>query len=111
MLYIFLQAGTGTDGVPKANMLTQFLPFILMFGILYFLIIRPQRKKQKDHQQLLESLKIHDNVLTNGGIYGKVLNFKKDKTIVVLRIDEATNTKIEIQRGAIAGIINEEKKS
>ncbi|HHE37432.1 MAG TPA: preprotein translocase subunit YajC [Candidatus Cloacimonetes bacterium] len=81
--------------------------FGLMFAIIYFLIIRPQKKKQKEHQAMLDSLKVHDNVITSGGIFGKVVNFKKEKTIVVIRVDETTNTKIEVQRAAIAGIISE----
>ncbi|OQX71961.1 MAG: preprotein translocase subunit YajC [Candidatus Cloacimonas sp. 4484_275] len=107
MNYILLQAQAAT---PQPNMLGSLIPFLLMFVILYVLIILPQRKKQKAHQQMLESMKINDRVITSGGIYGKIVNFKKDKNIVVLRIDDTTNTKIEIQRSAIAGIINEEKK-
>lgn len=82
----------------------------LMFLILYFLIFRPQRKRQKELKNMLENLKAHDNVITSGGIYGKIVNFKKEKNVVVLRIDETTNTKIEIQKSAIAGVINEEVK-
>ena len=106
MFYILLEAGTA----PKPNMLGSLLPFILMFVILYVLIILPQRKKQKAHQQMLNNMKINDEVITTGGIIGKIANFKKDKSIVVLRVDETTKTKIEVQRGAIAGIINESKK-
>lgn len=82
----------------------------LMFLILYFLIFRPQRKRQKEHQQMLDDLKIHDNIVTNGGIIGKVVNIKKDRNTVVIRVDETTNTKIEVQRNAIAGVLNEEDK-
>jgi len=107
MFYILLQAQAAA---PQPNMLGSLVPFFLMFIILYVLIILPQRKKQKAHQQMLQNMKINDKVITSGGIYGKVVNFKKDKTIVVLRIDDTTNTKIELQRSAIAGIINDEKK-
>ncbi len=79
----------------------------LMFLIIYFLIFRPQRKRQKEIQNMLENLKINDNVVTNGGILGKVVNIKKEKNIVVIRVDDTTNTKIEVQKSAIAGVINE----
>ena len=79
----------------------------LMFLIIYFLIFRPQRKRQKEIQNMLENLKINDNVVTNGGILGKVVNIKKEKNIVVIRVDDTTKTKIEVQKSAIAGVINE----
>ena len=59
---------------------------------------------------MLGNLKINDIVVTNGGIIGKIVNIKKDKNIIVIRIDETTKTKVELQKGAVAGILNEEKK-
>ncbi|MFC1887490.1 preprotein translocase subunit YajC [Candidatus Cloacimonadota bacterium] len=82
----------------------------LMFVVLYFLIFRPQRKKQKDHQNMIENLKIHDTIVTTGGIIGKIVNIKKEKNILVIRVDETNNTKIEFQRNAVAGVISEEVK-
>ncbi len=108
MFYSLLQAGTETGQQP--NMLAQFFPFILMFGILYLLIIRPQRKRQKELKAMLENLQINDVVITNGGIVGKITNIKKEKNIVVLRVDETTNTKIEFQKSAIVGLVNPEDK-
>jgi preprotein translocase subunit YajC len=102
-------AASGTDGA-AVNPLMQFVPFIFMFLILWFLIIRPQRKRQKEVQQMLNELKINDKVITTGGIYGKVTNIKKEKNIVVLKIDDNTNTKIEIQRSAIAGVVAPDKE-
>ncbi|MDP8202241.1 MAG: preprotein translocase subunit YajC [Candidatus Tenebribacter burtonii] len=107
MFSIILQAGT--QAAAKPSMVAQFLPFILMFVILYFLIIRPQRKRQKEHQGLVDNLKINDEVTTNAGIVGKIVNIKKDKNTVVLRVDDTTGTKIEFVRSAIAGIVNDEK--
>jgi preprotein translocase subunit YajC len=82
----------------------------LMFVVLYFLIFRPQRKKQKDHKNMIDNLKIHDTIITTGGIIGKIVNIKKDKTILVVRVDETNNTKIEFQRNAVSGVISEEVK-
>jgi len=110
MFNILLEAGTPITGDPTApNPIMQFLPFVLMFVILYFLIIRPQRKRQKDQQILIDNLKINDEVMTNAGIIGKIVNIKKDKNTIVLRVDDTTGTKIEFQRSAIAGIVSDEK--
>ena len=110
MFSIILQAGSPAAGdVAAPNPIMQFLPFILMFVILYFLIIRPQRKRQKEHQGLLDDLKINDEVTTNAGIVGKIVNIKKDKNTVVLRVDDTTGTKIEFVRSAIAGLVTDEK--
>lgn len=103
MFSILLQAGAAAPAKP--NMIAQFFPFILMFGIIYFLMIRPNQKKQKALQAMLDDLKINDVVVTAAGIIGKVVNIKKDKNIIVLRVDETTNTRLEFQRGAITGII------
>ena len=104
MLYVLLQTGA-TDAQP--NPFISFLPFIFLILILYFLIIRPQQKRQKEHQRLLNDLKINDVVITSGGIIGKITNIKKDKDTVILRVDDSNNTKIEIRRVAIAGIWQE----
>ena len=108
MFYTLLQqAGPVAGKAGAQNPIVGFLPFILMIAVMYFLMIRPQKKKQKEHQEMIDKLKIHDNVVTSFGVYGKVVNIKADKNIVVIRIDSATNTKMEIQRSAIAGVINE----
>jgi preprotein translocase subunit YajC len=88
--------------------LMQFMPFIMIFAVMYFLMIRPQKKKQQEHQQMLENLQIHDKVVTSGGIIGKIISIKKEKNIVTIRVDETTNAKIDIQRTAIAGVIHDE---
>jgi preprotein translocase subunit YajC len=113
MFFSLLQAGTETatnTTAQQPNMLQSLFPFILMFGILYLLIIRPQRKRQKETQKMLEELKINDVVITNAGIIGKIVNIKKEKNIIVLRVDETTNTKIEFQKSAVAGLVQQEEK-
>lgn len=74
-----------------------FLPIIMIFGIFYFLLIRPQQKRQKEHAATLSKLKKNDEVVTSGGIHGTIVNVK-DKS-VVLRVDD--NVKIEVQKSAI----------
>ena len=80
-----------------------FLPFVLMFVILYLLLIRPQQKKHRAHQLMLQTLKKGDQVVTTGGLYAKVLNIKEKENKVVLQLAE--KVKVEIQKGAIAAKI------
>ncbi|EDY81458.1 preprotein translocase, YajC subunit [Verrucomicrobiia bacterium DG1235] len=79
-----------------------FLPFIVIFAAMYFLIIAPQRKKQKQHQKMITELKSGTEVMTSGGIYGTITNVKEDR--FVLKIAE--NTKIEISKASVSAVIN-----
>ena len=103
MFYVLMQAGTEAQGSPFVS----FLPIVFLLLIMYFLMIRPQQKKQKEHVKLLDELKVNDVVITTGGIIGKITNIKKEKDIVVIKVDDATNTKLEIRRVAIAGLWTE----
>jgi len=71
----------------------------LMFAVFYFLIIRPQQKRSKEHKQLLSDLSKGDRVVTSGGIFGTVVGVQDE--VVVLRVDE--NTKIEVVKENISG--------
>jgi preprotein translocase subunit YajC len=86
-------------GQPSA--LVQFLPMILLFGAMYFFLIAPQRKKQKEHEKLLKSLQSGDEVVTSGGIFGVITNVKEDRFVVRI----AENTKIEIGKGFIQTVV------
>lgn len=76
------------------------VPIILIFGIFYFLLIKPQQDKQKQHQKLLSDLKKNDEVITAGGIHGVVVNVK-DSTIVI-KVDE--NVKVEVEKTHISQV-------
>ena len=76
----------------------------LIFIIFYFLLIRPQQKKQKAHQKLLESISKGDRIVTSGGLYGTVVGVKEN--IVVLKIAE--DVKIEVAKTAVANIVAKE---
>jgi len=71
-----------------------------LFALLYFLLIRPQQIRQKKHMELIKNLKLHDTVVTAGGIYGTIV--KLDEDTVMLKIAE--NTKIKVLRASIAQI-------
>ena len=83
---------------PQVNPLVNLFPLILIFVIFYFLLIRPQKAKEKEHRKMLANVNKNDEVVTSGGIHGTIVNVK-DKT-VVLRIDD--NVKMEIEKNAIA---------
>jgi preprotein translocase subunit YajC len=83
----------------------QFLFPVLMVAAIWFLIIAPQRKKQKEHQKMIDTLGTGDEVVTAGGIYGEITNTKDDRFVV--RISE--NTKIEVGKAFIQTVVK--KKS
>lgn len=87
-------------GQAGGDVFASFLPLIIIFAIFYFLLIRPQQKRNKEHREMLSSLKKGDKVVTNGGIYGLVETVG-EKT-VVLKIAE--NTKVKFGRSYIAAI-------
>ena len=78
----------------------QIIPLVFMFAIFYFLLIRPQQKKAKEHKALLESMKKGDNVITAGGVHGKVTAVENE--LVTLEI--ANNVNIKITKSYIAAI-------
>ncbi len=81
-----------------AVMVANIIPLVFVFGVFYFLIIRPQQKTKKTHETMLKALDKNDEVITNSGIYGTIVGIKDDT--VMLRIAE--NVKIEIEKSAIA---------
>jgi preprotein translocase subunit YajC len=103
------QPAAPADPANQAPGLSAFLPAVLGAIVLYyFLIIRPERRKQSSHRSQLETLKKNDRVVTIGGIYGVVMNVQRDADEVTLKIDEANNTKIRVTFGAIARIVGDE---
>ena len=90
-------AGAAPGG---AAAFAQFLPIVLIFVIFYFLLIRPQQKRQKDHQKLVESIKTGDKVVTSAGIHGIIANVK-DKTVIVKVAD---NVKLEFDRASVVTV-------
>ena len=83
----------------SANPLISLLPLIIIFGIFYFMLIRPMQKKQKQHGAFLKDLKKGDNVITNGGLYGSIVAVEDDCLILKL----AENVKVRVTKSAIAG--------
>lgn len=80
---------------------------ILIVGIIYFLIMRPQQKKQREHQMMLRSLKRGDRVVTMSGIYGTIANL--DEKIVLLQVDD--KTRIKVSRQSVSQLSEEDLKA
>jgi len=94
-LPLFLaQAAASPSGF---DMLKGALPMILLFGAMYFLLIAPQRKKQKEHEKMMAALQTGDEIITTGGIYGTITSVKDDRFIV--RVSDGQ--KLEISKGFI----------
>lgn len=94
----YAQAATGAGG---SEMLLQIVPFVLVFVIFYFLIIRPQQKKQRDHQELIKNVRRGDTVVTTGGLIGKVTKATDDAE---LEVEIAEGVRVRIARGMIADV-------
>lgn len=77
-----------------------FLPMILIFGILYLFLLRPQAKRQKEVQNMLNNLEKGDKIVTNGGIHATVVNINEKENTLLVKIAE--NVKVEIERAAVA---------
>lgn len=83
--------------------IAQFLPLILIFAIMYFLLIRPQQKKMKQHKAMVEALRRGDQVVTAGGIVGKVAAVGADG---MLEVEIAPNVKVKVMRGTITQVMS-----
>lgn len=90
-------------GDPQSSLFSTLIMFALIIGIFYFLILRPQQKRQKERQKLLEAVKKGDRVVTNGGLHGTVAGL--DEKTVLLQV--ADNVKMKFERSAIGMIIRE----
>ena len=86
-------------GSQWASILTMILPLVLMVGIFYFLILRPEKKRNKEMQQMLNNIQVADEVVTTGGIIGRVLSVKEDTVLIETGSDR---TKIRVLKSAIA---------
>ncbi len=101
MLISVLLLMGGAPGQSGGNFLMQMLPLLLIIPIFYLFLIRPQQKKQKEHQRMLSELKRGDRVVTSSGIIGSIWGIDEKDNKIVLKVGE--DTKIEFLRSAIAG--------
>lgn len=81
----------------------QFIPLILIFGIMYFLLIRPQQKKAKEHQAMVAALRRGDQVVTQGGMIGKVIKVREDGEV---EVEIADGVKVRVIQSTIATVVS-----
>ena len=107
----FLAYAMGTGGTSGAQGqgggFAAFVPLILMFAIFYFLLIRPQQKKAKQHRELLSSLKKGDRVVSSGGLHGVITGLTDD----VVTMEIAPKVRVKVSRGSISGVVKREGTS
>jgi preprotein translocase subunit YajC len=94
-----------TGGGGGDSGMTAFIPLILMFAIFYFLLIRPQQKKAKQHKTLLSSLRKGDRIVTSGGLHGLITGVADD----VVTIEIAPKIRVKVSRGSVAGILKRDE--
>ena len=101
MIDIAYAMGTGGGTSGQGGGFGALVPLILMFAIFYFLLIRPQQKKQKQHRQMISDLKKGDRVITSGGLYGRITGLTD--TVVTLEISE--KVRVKVARGNISASV------
>lgn len=95
-----------SGGGEQPNFLVSILPILIIFAIIYFLMIRPQTKRQKDKQKMIDALKKGDSVVTAGGIYGTIEGIREKEGQIILKI--AKDVKINVSRGSISKVVGED---
>jgi preprotein translocase subunit YajC len=98
--------GPSPNGQQGSNPMGMLMPMLIIFGIFYFMMIRPQQRKEKDRRKMIDEVKSGDRVLFSGGIIGVVANVKDQ----VLVVKVAENVKIEIARGAVNRVLDKDEK-
>lgn len=110
-------AQQGGQEAGPMGLIGSFMPIILIIAVFYFVLIRPQQKKAKQHQEMLQSLKKGDAVVTNGGMYGRIVDFQDEMVIVdlgdqkVYMLRGALNVLPANQKSPIAPLKKDKKKS
>ncbi len=98
--------GTGGEGGQGAGGFAGFIPLILMFVIFYFLLIRPQQKKSKEHREMISNLKKGDRIITSGGIHGRITGIS-DTTLTVEISDKV---RVKVARGNVGALAQSSSK-
>lgn len=101
--YLLTAAGTGGESGGIQGMLAMLLPFALIIGFMYFFSIRPQKKKEKELKARLEAMRPGDNVMTIGGIVGRVANISGDEVTIYTSV---SNTMMTFKKSAISTVLS-----
>jgi len=98
------------DQSPPPSAGSMLFPILAIMALFYFLILRPQRSKDKTMRTMIENLKEKDRVVTIGGIHGVVTNVQRDQDLVTVRVDESSGAKIRLGTSAIARVVLDDEK-
>jgi preprotein translocase subunit YajC len=102
-LLLAQKAAPGGSGIGLIN----YLPFLVIGLLFYFMFIRPDRQRRAEQAEMLDNLKKNDRVVTAGGIYGTIVNANKGDKDVVIRVDENSNTRLRVVRTSISRVVTE----
>ncbi len=102
---LILMTGAPAEGGQQGNPLMTLGFFALIFLVFFFLIIRPQQKRQKEHQSMLGSVQNGDRIMTTGGLIGNVMGTKEEDGLEILVLKIAENTKVEVSRTSVAHVV------
>jgi len=97
--YAMGQGGAGAPG--GSGGFASFIPLILMFVIFYFLLIRPQQKKTKEHRQMVDNLKTGDRIITSGGLHGRVTGVSES----ALTVEIAEKVRVKVNRASVTALL------
>ncbi len=104
LLMFFMGGGSGAAGQGGGGLLATWGVLIPLFLIMYLLLIRPQRKRQKEHDKMLKELKKGDRVVTSSGMYGTIFAINDEKNVIVIKLTE--EVKVEFLKSAIAARVD-----
>ncbi|MFH1992903.1 MAG: preprotein translocase subunit YajC [Pseudomonadota bacterium] len=98
---VYAMGQGGADAVQGTGGFTSFVPLILMFVIFYFLLIRPQQKKAKEHREIIKNVKKGDRIITSGGIHGRVTAVGE----TTMTVEIADKVRVKLARGNVAALV------
>ena len=101
---MFISTAWAQSGGGGGDIFTAMLPLVLIFAVFYFLLIRPQQKKMKTHQQMIGNLQRGDKIITGGGVHGKVTKVLNEAEVMV---EIAEGVRIKIARGTISNLLTQ----
>jgi preprotein translocase subunit YajC len=105
MDFLAYAMGTGGGGGGQGSTFGALIPLILMFAIFYFLLIRPQQKKSKQHKELLSSLKKGDRIVSTGGLHGVITGITDD----AVTMEIAPKVRVKLSRNAVGAVLKREE--
>lgn len=106
--FIALGQAGGTEAMPGGSMLGMFLPLIIVFGLMYFITIRPQKKKDEALRRQINAMQVGDEVITIGGVIGRIFNIQDDEITISTSVQ---NTLMTFKKSAIAHVMSQTAKA